>query len=117
MDDDVNTPQAIAVLFDLSRDVNQLLGSATPPGAKSLQQVLDFFAEGAGILGLDLSDGGLEKSESAADGQLMDLIIGLRQEARTQKLWSLSDRIRDGLAKLGIVLEDRKEGTTWKRAT
>jgi len=45
----------------------------------------------------------------------MDLIIALRQEVRAQKLWSLSDKIRDGLAKLGIILEDKKGGTSWKR--
>jgi cysteinyl-tRNA synthetase len=114
LDDDFNTPQAIAVLFDLSREVNQLLGSAA--GAAGWQEVLDFFAEATGILGLDLSDSSQQQTDSAGtDDKLMDLIIALRQEARAQKLWSLSDRIRDSLAKLGIVLEDKKEGTTWKR--
>ena len=114
LDDDFNTPQAIAVLFDLSREVNQLLGS--PAGATGWQPILDFFAEAAGILGLDMSDSSQQQADSAGtDGKLMDLMIALRQEARAQKLWLLSDRIRDGLAKLGIVLEDKKEGTTWKR--
>ena len=48
------------------------------------------------------------------EAALMDLLIAVRKEIRAQKLWALSDRIRDGLAKIGIVLEDRKEGTTWK---
>jgi cysteinyl-tRNA synthetase len=47
----------------------------------------------------------------------MELIIALRQEARTQKLWTLSDKIRDGLSKLGVALEDKKDGTTWKRTS
>ena len=44
-------------------------------------------------------------------------LIALRKELRTQKLWELSDRVRDGLAAVGIVLEDTREGTQWKRAT
>jgi cysteinyl-tRNA synthetase len=48
---------------------------------------------------------------------MMELMLSLRQDVRTQKLWPLSDKIRDGLAKLGIVLEDRKDGTTWKRVS
>ena len=116
MDDDFNAPQALAVLFDLSREVNQSLNSALMPSGALLKQVLDFCLEAANILGLDLSDSGSRKAEAAApDGQLMDLIIALRQEIRAQKLWPLSDKIRDGLARLGIVLEDRKEGTSWKR--
>ena len=116
MDDDFNAPQAIAVLFDLSREVNQSLSSATMPGASSLKQALDFYAEAAGVLGLDLTDAGAGEADTAGtQHQFMDFIIALRQEVRAQKLWALSDRIRDGLAKLGIVLEDRKEGTTWKR--
>jgi cysteinyl-tRNA synthetase len=47
----------------------------------------------------------------------MDLLIGLRQEIRQQKLWSLADRIRDGLAALGMTLEDGKDGTTWKKTS
>ncbi len=116
MDDDLNTPQAIAVFFDLSREVNQLLGSATAPGSTALKQVLEAYTEGASILGLNLSGSSQGRSDGdALDGQLLDFIIALRQEVRAQKLWPLSDRIRDGLAKLGIALEDTKEGTTWKR--
>lgn len=45
----------------------------------------------------------------------MDLLIALRAELRKEKLWGLSDKIRDGLVKIGVVLEDKKEGTSWKR--
>jgi cysteinyl-tRNA synthetase len=48
---------------------------------------------------------------------MMDLFIALRQEVRKQKLWPLADRIRDGLAAIDIVLEDGKDGTTWKKTS
>jgi cysteinyl-tRNA synthetase len=46
----------------------------------------------------------------------MDLIIEVRKEIRKQKMWALSDKIRDTIKALGIVLEDTKDGTTWKKA-
>jgi cysteinyl-tRNA synthetase len=118
MDDDFNSPQAVAVLFDLSRDVNQRLNTTTPLGAPSLQQILDLYSELGKILGLNLLNAGSSSGGgSNLDDQFMDLIIALRQEIRAQKLWPLSDKIRDGLAKLGIVLEDKKDGTSWKRTS
>ncbi|HET6271493.1 MAG TPA: DALR domain-containing protein, partial [Bacteroidota bacterium] len=116
MDDDLNTPQAIAVLFDLSRDVNQHLASIEAFAGGGLQGIEGLFKELAeGILGMTLSDTDAGSSNASLESGLMDLIIALRQEIRAQKLWPLSDKIRDGLAGLGIALEDRKEGTTWKR--
>jgi cysteinyl-tRNA synthetase len=114
MDDDFNTPQAVAVLFDMARDVNQLISSNTPFSAASLQAIEDMFEElGGTVLGMSASGDRGAKSEGREPG-LIDLLIDLRKEIRAQKLWALSDKIRDGLARLGIVLEDRKEGTTWK---
>jgi len=116
MDDDLNTPQAIAVLFDLSRDVNQQLASTEVFTGGGLHGIEGLFKELAeGILGMTLNDTGVGSSNGSLESGLMDMIIALRQEIRTQKLWRLSDKIRDGLAALGIALEDRKEGTTWKR--
>jgi cysteinyl-tRNA synthetase len=47
-------------------------------------------------------------------GPLVELLIAIRSDIRLQKLWALSDKIRDGLARIGIGLEDKKAGTTWK---
>lgn len=116
MNDDFNAPQAVAVLFDLSRETNQRLGSGPALDTPSLRGILDLFGELGGILGLNLL-GASQTSAPSLDGQLMDLLISLRQEIRGQKLWALADKIRDGLTTLGIVLEDKKEGTTWKRVT
>jgi cysteinyl-tRNA synthetase len=114
MDDDFNTPQAIAVLFDLARDVNQLLTSAAAYSAASLQSIEDLFEELEGtVLGIAPAQEHGNKAEGR-EPELIKLIVDLRKEIRAQRLWALSDRIRDGLARLGIVLEDRKEGTTWK---
>jgi cysteinyl-tRNA synthetase len=118
MDDDFNTPQAIAVLFDLAREVNQLLASDAACGRDALRELLTFYDVHAGsILGI-----ATEATAAAGGGEslvalLMDLLIGVRTEIRTQKLWGLSDKIRDGLAKVGIVLEDKKTGTSWKKAS
>lgn len=117
MNDDFNTPQAIAVLFDVSREVNGLLAQGQV-SKETLTSVDELFTElGGTVLGiipqqLDENHSGEENIEH----QLMQLIIDVRAEARTQKLWSLSDKIRDGLQQSGIALEDKKDGaTTWKR--
>ena len=115
MDDDFNSPQAIAVLFDLARDVNQALGQGKQYAGSSLTPVAAMFDEqGNGILGL----GGVQE-RVAADGrtekELMDLLIDVRGEIRLQKLWGLSDKIRDGLVRIGFTLEDKKEGTSWRK--
>ena len=118
MDDDVNTPQAIAVLFTLGTEVNQRL-AAGGLGAAALQEIEEFYLHHGGtILGItfDGDGGGSGGGEDLAAG-LLDLVISVRKEIRTQKLWGLSDAIRDGLAKIGVTLEDSREGTTWKRTS
>lgn len=118
MDDDFNAPQAVAVLFDLNKEVNHVLGSAVSTGATSLRPVLDLYSEMGTVLGLNLLDRGSSGTTgSNLDGPFIDLIVSLREEIRAQNLWTLSDKIRDGLAKLGIVLEDKKHGTSWKRVS
>lgn len=114
MDDDFNTPQAIAVLFDLSREINAILneGKAT---SEDLGKVDGLFSElGGNILGIipTTFESGAGKS---IDEDLINLIIELRAEIRSQKLWPLSDKIRDGLNKIGVIIEDKKDGTSWRR--
>ncbi|MFH2004704.1 MAG: cysteine--tRNA ligase [Bacteroidota bacterium] len=114
MDDDFNTPQAIAVLFDLSREINAILneGKAT---SEDLGKVDDLFTElGGNILGIipTTFESGAGKS---IEEDLINLIIELRAEVRSQKLWPLSDKIRDGLNKIGVIIEDKKDGTSWRK--
>ncbi|MGB2869073.1 MAG: cysteine--tRNA ligase [Bacteroidota bacterium] len=117
MDDDFNTPQALAVLFDLSREVNQMLASEKKFTADSLDRILQVFKDlGGSVLGI-IPDRVRVGQSANGPGEvgLMQLLIDVRNEVRKQKLWPVSDVIRDGLKKLGIVLEDKKEQTTWKR--
>ena len=117
MDDDFNTPQAIATLFDMARETNALLSLETKSSVKSLQAIDNLFRELAGnVLGIISSDPGATlTSDVKLEADLVQLLIDVRGDVRTQKLWSLSDKIRDGLKKLGITLEDKKDGTGWRR--
>ncbi len=117
VEDDFNTPQAIAVLFDVSREVN----SALDTGALEVgmfQAVDVFFKETGGIiLGIIPAElDGRASPDGKLEATLIQLILDLRSEVRAQKLWTLSDKIRDRLHHLGITLEDKKEGTTWRRS-
>jgi len=116
MDDDFNTPQAIAALFGLSTTVNAWL-AASSIKKETLEEADRLFTElGGGILGIIPQRFTATESDGTIEAGLVDLIVELRSEIRKQKLWSLSDAIRDGLLKLGIVLEDKKDATTWKRS-
>ena len=115
MDDDFNSPRAIAVLQDLTRDVNTLLNSDTEVGLSTLQAINEAYSTmGGDVLGLipavDVADSGDSKRESA----LIEMLIGMRAQARVDKDYARSDQIRDELAGMGIILEDRADGTIWK---
>ena len=116
MDDDFNTPQAIAVLFDLSRSINELIASADGASINALEKADKFFGESFGvILGLTLKTDVRSSSSGLLEPNLIEMLIDARKEARMNKLWALSDSIRDKLKALGIILEDAKDGTTWKK--
>lgn len=109
MDDDFNTAAALSHLFALVRIINQ----ARDAGADSpaLQPAQALLQELAGVLGLRLG----EKKRGEEDSvPFVELLVEVRNELRRQKLWSLSDTVRDRLAELGVILEDGKEGTTWR---
>jgi cysteinyl-tRNA synthetase len=106
MDDDLNTAQAISVLFDLAREINRARDAGRSVG--SAQGVL---RELAGVLGMRLEIG---VSEAIAAAPFIELLIDLRKELRDAKQYALADRIRTGLSELGILLEDGPSGTTWK---
>jgi cysteinyl-tRNA synthetase len=112
MDEDFNAPAGIAALFDFTREVNTALASDKGPGRKDLELFAALYRELAGdVLGLlPKADSGSRERESS----LIQLLVALRNEARTRKDWPLSDSIRGRLAEIGVILEDGKEGTTWK---
>jgi len=114
MDDDFNAPAAIGVLFDLARATNDLIAKPEGASLESLTAIDAFFDEAGGsVLGI-LSDSRQSAGESL-EPKLMDLIISIRKDIRAQKLWALSDKIRDELKAAGVVLEDGKDATFWKR--
>lgn len=115
MDDDLNTPQAVAVLFDFVRDVNKTIAENVNLSSEFYTGVREFLSKTAqGVLGiLDL-----EKSQvqgSSIEKELIELLIRLRNDARKDKNFAFSDKIRDGLKELGIELKDTKEKTTYKK--
>ncbi|CAH1000574.1 Cysteine--tRNA ligase [Neolewinella maritima] len=116
MDDDFNTPRALARVFELVTRINALQG-----GQLSLEEVsaetLAAFKEGLGrllfdVLGLkdEAASGGAE--QEALD-KAMQIILDLRQQARADKNWALSDQLRDALNEAGITVKDGKEGASW----
>lgn len=116
MDDDFNTPQAIAVLQELTRDVNTLLNSEEEVGISVLNAINDTYNElGGDILGIipktDTTGGKLNEDR---ENSLIAMLVEQRAKARANKDYAESDRIRDELAEIGVVLEDRAEGTIWK---
>ncbi len=114
MDDDFNTPKAIAALFDLNREVNALLASGRPVSRGTLAAIDSLYRElGGQVLGIipdDLTQGaGGELVEG-----LMNIILGIRERYREARDWEQADALRRQLAELGIVVEDRREGPTWR---
>ena len=108
MDDDFNTPLALAALYELVKAIN----TARDGGASNeqLQPAQETLRELTDVLGLRLQ----EKQGSGDADKFVNLLVEVRSEVRKQKLWALSDVIRDRLKEAGVVLEDSKEGTTWR---
>ena len=114
MDDDINTPRAIAALFDATREINATL--AQSPDQNYLQAAQAFYDDLAGeVLGI-LGGSHAAQSEDQADilDGLVNLVSEQRQEARVRRDFASADAIRDRLAALGVVLEDTPEGVRWK---
>ena len=108
MNDDFNTSGALAALYELVKAINQ----ARAEGAKDEQMTSAqaVFTELTGVLGLRLEE---QKSAGGDADAFIDLLVSLRRDLRAEKNWALSDKLRDGLKELGVILEDSKDGTTW----
>jgi cysteinyl-tRNA synthetase len=107
MDDDFSTPQAIAVLFDLAREINR----GNDEG-KDTSEACDTLRELAGVLGLTLK---VPEKETVGDEAVIDQLILERKKARDARQFKAADEVRDKLLKMGVVLEDTPQGTIWKR--
>ena len=116
MDDDFNTPKAIATLQDLTRDVNSLLNGDATVGLPVLNEIASTYQALAGdVLGI-LPDvtAPVAAGDSEREAKLIEMLIAMRAQARVDKNYAESDRIRDSLADMGVILEDRPDGTIWK---
>ena len=111
LNDDLNTPQAIAVLFDATREINSNL--AKNPDEAYINAALNFYEDYLGEIFGVLGAKGSAPKEQMLDG-LLELLMSQRQEARLRRDFQTSDAIRDQLAALGIVLEDTADGSRWK---
>jgi len=108
MDDDFNTAGAVAALFELVKAINTARDAdATDEQLKPAQATM---RELSGVFGLRLAD----KLGSGETDGFINLLVEVRTEVRKQKLWDLSDLIRDRLKILGVTIEDGKEGTKWR---
>jgi cysteinyl-tRNA synthetase len=121
MDDDFNTGAAVSELFELLRALNKHVdlhrleeASRDAVQVASLTRGVATLRELTALLGLFRHPPAKSGGDDALVGKLMDLLIGLRTEARKRKDFATSDRIRDGLKEIGITLEDRKDGTAWR---
>jgi len=108
MDDDFNTAGALAPLYELAKIIN----TARDAGAtdEQLEPIQATLRELTVVLGLRLE----EKTGSGGADKFIDLLVDVRSEARAQKIWALSDMIRDKLKELGVTIEDSKDGTSWR---
>ncbi len=107
MDDDLNTPRALAAIFDLAREINR--GREERSDVSNAQAVLRELAD---VVGLRLA--GPEGHPSADIAPFVDLLIDVRADLRQAGQYDLADKIRDQLHGLGVVIEDSSEGTQWR---
>ena len=110
MDEDFNTREAIAVMFEMARATNKSMadGTLSREEAEAMLALIGEFDSILGIMPEDAKDEGLD--------EIMGILIDLRKELRSRKMYDLSDLIRDRLKEAGFVLEDSAEGAKWKRA-
>jgi len=112
MNDDFNTPEVLAVLFDLAREINRDIDHGTPVAEKGAQFVR--LVELLGIVQED-ADRWFHGGDDGLDVATIETLITERAEARKARDFERADVVRDQLTSMGIVLEDTASGTTWKK--
>ncbi|MEX0727009.1 MAG: cysteine--tRNA ligase [Planctomycetaceae bacterium] len=127
MDDDFNTGGAVGVLFEMRKAINGFIGkhqletaaNRTPETLEQLEQGIRLFKELAQTLGVFRAPVPAAAGAGGADDEfaskLMDLMLEIRGEARKSKQFAIADKIRDGLTELKVTIEDRPDGSQWRR--
>ena len=109
MDDDLNTADGISAVFELVKDCNRAIAQGGQTTG-SCEAMLGLFNELTEVLGL------VYNRQAGGDDSEIEAMIEQRREARAAKNWAESDRIRDELKAMGIVVEDTPQGMKWHRA-
>ncbi len=114
MNDDFNAPAALASLQDLTRQVNSLLNDGSSQSSETLTAIDNLYRElGGTVLGI-VPDQAESSANAEREDGLIRMLIEVRANARANKDWATSDKVRDQLKGLGVALEDRADGTIWK---
>ena len=115
MNDDLATPQVISHLFEACSVVNKLIDHKATICADCLQELKDtMHLFTFDILGLRNDKGANNDAREEAFGKVVDMVLDLRSQAKANKDWATSDKIRDELAAAGFEVKDTKDGVTWK---
>ena len=110
MDDDLNTPRALATLFDLARDINRSSDEGRP-----VAEAQDTLRDLGGILGLTFAQSADDDGAGTAGaGPFIELLLETRTALRQARQFEQADRIRDGLEQLGVSVEDTPNGPVWQ---
>jgi cysteinyl-tRNA synthetase len=115
MDDDFNTPQALAILFEISKALNVAKVKNNHQLANSLASTIRFLGS---ILGLFQQDPAafLQGNIRSSESEIIEALIAQRNQARIDKNWTLADEARDKLNEMMVILEDSAGKTTWRKA-
>mgnify|MGYP003931462449 FL=1 len=107
MDDDLNTPRAMAVLFDLARDVNRAREEK-----RDIREAQALLKELGCVLGLTFQTA--DSADNVAAQPFIELLVQVRTKLRESNQYELADNVRDRLQEMGVALEDSAQGTTWQ---
>ena len=109
MDDDLNTPRALAALFDLAREINR-----GRDGGQDIMGCQDTLRRLGGILGLTFQGRESSGEDHLAAKPFIELLLSTREELRRAKQFDLADSIRDALDRHGVIVEDTPQGSRWE---
>jgi len=117
MNDDFNTPQALATTFDMISDVNKLLDDKeNQPGKSELEQLRNVLTKTMGdVLGLINPEQSKSETSNEDFNHVMDVVLDVRADLRKEKNFKIADKIREGLSSIGISIKDTSEEASWEK--